>query len=930
MTKQPPPRIPAPVYSQDTWTTLAEPPAADEPAQNQLLQHRRRRSHNKHDLASIRPAENDGSPKSRLRSRDATPIRWSTCTLAADLPDDTFPFSPLRPEEPAQRASSLASPHAEGSDDADDYRADLEDDDDYDDDGQRTHSSASTRPTSLEAEKQPHRRLLDLHTPARLSSLAGNRPRSAASPVSCTTTLAEPELAANAGIAATSPPVHRSNDDGCDSDDSDEEDEADPRLDALIAQTMRALEVSNNLLLSTLNSRAKFAQLRAIEASIDIGLDRRERSVRRQLHAVEQMTDFVGAKSDELRDLLASGSATRPYTLARAQTAGANQAGLASLPSLETLASTSSGKAKADVGVGIVEAQDRDATIGKTAAKRLEKMLLDSARSSPTSSRGAGDGESGGVSGSSSGTASSSIGRLRAVSADGHLSVGEGHSASNNASPSSRRTFSLSDFAFLDVSSAPKASTSHDKTSAAPTDLSAPVDGAAPSSRPPSAMRKRSSRGSSLASIVEHASRQDARPSSQLGSRSRDSPSSSRRNSFASSSQPGDANDSSGALVEAEEEPIGTSLTTTSRLTSSSSTGTIRASARAAAATPTQKRAVSNYETSASRSLFRGSAAASSLSRLVTAPVAPAATASVQKGTLADDFGFSAEPPSSSSAASRARRSRTTTAGLPSGSGDFESGSTYAALVASSSAHDPSASLSGHDDCDDADISEASTTSPRPGTSMPRRYSITKRSSFGGASSSDRERQSVAAQLKAEDVVWRAAETGGSAAGGGSVGALRALQRLNEMSSSSAAGAAADASSSSIAATSGTGATTESKRLSIGLGLPSFAAFKGIAPTASVPSEGDATTGATTEPSSTDLQAPTESPSTGWRTWTPWASPVVPATATTAAGQQASADRSAGKSHGSSGGGASTSRKPSLASLLAVKATPTTATVIGT
>ncbi|EST08233.1 hypothetical protein PSEUBRA_002325 [Kalmanozyma brasiliensis GHG001] len=141
--------------------------------------------------------------------------------------------------------------------------------------------------------------------------------------------------------------------------DSDDDDMA-RRIDQLMAATMEALEASNRLVLDTLSTRAKLAQFNAMEAALDSQLDAREAHLLRQIQAVTDMTDFVSKTSAQLQDL------TSPFLRLRVS-GGAASAGQPS-----TLADTAELQVRDAAATGIVQALDRDATIGKTAAKRLE------------------------------------------------------------------------------------------------------------------------------------------------------------------------------------------------------------------------------------------------------------------------------------------------------------------------------------------------------------------------------------------------------------------------------------------------------------------------------------------------------------------------------------------------------------------------------
>ncbi|CDW95754.1 hypothetical protein [Sporisorium scitamineum] len=164
--------------------------------------------------------------------------------------------------------------------------------------------------------------------------------------------------------------------DAIDNDDVDLEDDdaMAQRIDRLMEATIQALEASNRLVLDTLSSRAMLAQLNAIEAALDSHLDAREAHLKRRIQAVTDMTDFVAKTSAELSKLTGASNGPRVPS------------GVASTSQLSTLADPAELQVRDAAATGIVQALDRDATIGKTAAKRLERMLqTPSPTASPTS-----------------------------------------------------------------------------------------------------------------------------------------------------------------------------------------------------------------------------------------------------------------------------------------------------------------------------------------------------------------------------------------------------------------------------------------------------------------------------------------------------------------------------------------------------------------
>ncbi|PWN54110.1 hypothetical protein IE53DRAFT_39380 [Violaceomyces palustris] len=154
-------------------------------------------------------------------------------------------------------------------------------------------------------------------------------------------------------------------------------------LDRLLAATMQALEASNNLLISTLADRAKLAKFRALESQIEAEMDRKEKELEKELKLVDQMADWVSKKCNDL-DALTGGLRTRTSQprVTTSEFALKETAGL----DVDARASGLSG----GLGIGVVEAQDGDATIGKTAAKRLERVLRSHSSSASIASGGGG------------------------------------------------------------------------------------------------------------------------------------------------------------------------------------------------------------------------------------------------------------------------------------------------------------------------------------------------------------------------------------------------------------------------------------------------------------------------------------------------------------------------------------------------------------
>lgn len=154
-------------------------------------------------------------------------------------------------------------------------------------------------------------------------------------------------------------------------------------LDAALSSTMLALTTANSLLLSTMSSRRELARLRALEAALDHDLTQREGEIKRQLEsnrrtirwmekACRRLDDVIeghdtgnhSITAEDLDDLtaIASVPSSRPSNIVMARHAR--------LPSTATADAR-----EVPIPFGIVEAKDENATVGKSAAKRLERML---------------------------------------------------------------------------------------------------------------------------------------------------------------------------------------------------------------------------------------------------------------------------------------------------------------------------------------------------------------------------------------------------------------------------------------------------------------------------------------------------------------------------------------------------------------------------
>lgn len=172
-------------------------------------------------------------------------------------------------------------------------------------------------------------------------------------------------------------------------------------LDAALSSTMLALTTANSLLLSTMASRREMARMRALESALESELDKRESQIKRQIDSTNMTTQWIENASRRLDDLLAGRtpesittneeleqitalvesrfpSKPNPHSFIRSQ-------GNVDMPH-ERIPSTGHivNNERSNV-LGIVEARDESATIGKSAAKRLEKMLKHASQPSSSS-----------------------------------------------------------------------------------------------------------------------------------------------------------------------------------------------------------------------------------------------------------------------------------------------------------------------------------------------------------------------------------------------------------------------------------------------------------------------------------------------------------------------------------------------------------------
>ncbi len=670
--------------------------------------------------------------------------------------------------------------------------------------------------------------------------------------------------------AAASYPIHDDTD-----DDNEDDDDLAERIDRLMAATMEALEASNALVLDTLASRAKLAQLNAMEAALDSHLDTREAHLRRQITAVSDMSDFMARTTAELDKLTRLGQASRrssvDHSSANPITALADAAGL---------------QVRGAAAAGIVQAQDRDATIGKTAAKRLERML--------------------------------------------HAPTTPSASPSSAASPQrrdpnpSRRAFSISNFASVQSSIAEESPVEHQE----PTGQQPPSASTTPKllahstsdSRDGTPQKKRSvsydSRASSsinLMSKLGGPSRTASAAGAAFTSTAVTAPSIAMGPSAAppaasvpaaGKSGPGliDFNEPASSRVRASAQPIQrpslmAALRQDSAQPSKSSASNTRTTKSKDVVAATDPQAISGLPTYSRATSLKAEASTASASKSA-------------ESTLAALLGMSTAP-ASTSASSRNE--------TPSDSSYFDSATEGSMLSASPPTPGSMHAIRGvlatpwkpaARDGAGQDF-EASSSHENPSTDQAtaklRRVSgqfstfVSPRASL---SISDRERagqlSSQLAELRAERVTWNSiaaseagttgAPTTGSGASGG--GALRALQKLNEMSAAKIAGQSGAAGEEE-----GSAWYTGGKRVSLGLGLPSFSALRPSAsrststagpseahsspsPAPARPPTAKTESGAESQlpPSATSEEEDAEAANTssssllggGWRSWTAW------------------------------------------------------------
>lgn len=158
-------------------------------------------------------------------------------------------------------------------------------------------------------------------------------------------------------------------------------------LDAALSSTMLALTTANSLLLSTMSSRRELARLRALEAELDSDLTKKEEDIKRQIEFNRKTTRWMERACKKLDDVIQGREPLNGIeSIDELDELNAKLQGPSNIPSstpgsrfmarhdrAPSTAATDSKQLAATFG--IVEAKDDTATIGKSAAKRLERML---------------------------------------------------------------------------------------------------------------------------------------------------------------------------------------------------------------------------------------------------------------------------------------------------------------------------------------------------------------------------------------------------------------------------------------------------------------------------------------------------------------------------------------------------------------------------
>ncbi|PWN19162.1 hypothetical protein BCV69DRAFT_284321 [Microstroma glucosiphilum] len=164
-------------------------------------------------------------------------------------------------------------------------------------------------------------------------------------------------------------------------EEDEDEDEEDAILDAILASSSLALQSAQEALQRTLSDRKQLAQFRVDENASELLMGKREVELLTQLEANRQMTEYVEQRTCELQTLLKGSTLAsfprgpRRNPSCSTSTGGWKLGTATGDPTVEAAAQLSSSSLEGGVK-GIVEApQDQGVTMGKSAARRLEKML---------------------------------------------------------------------------------------------------------------------------------------------------------------------------------------------------------------------------------------------------------------------------------------------------------------------------------------------------------------------------------------------------------------------------------------------------------------------------------------------------------------------------------------------------------------------------
>lgn len=167
--------------------------------------------------------------------------------------------------------------------------------------------------------------------------------------------------------------------------------------DSLNAALAAMLSTANSLLISTMTARTDLARLQAMESVLDAEMDRREASVLTEIDNNDKMIKWMEGATAKLDKLLAETAPSAPMysraSTSRTTTASAvastSEAGTTRHWRAPSMATSQLNTLDPASSLGVFEAKDDDATISKSAAKRLEKMLqrASSSGTTPTHSR---------------------------------------------------------------------------------------------------------------------------------------------------------------------------------------------------------------------------------------------------------------------------------------------------------------------------------------------------------------------------------------------------------------------------------------------------------------------------------------------------------------------------------------------------------------